>query len=103
MDYYVYILQCNDNSYYTGITNDIDRRLAEHNDGQDSRCYTYNRRPCKLVFADEFPTAIEAITVEKQIKGWRRAKKEALIQGDFDTLIGLSKSLNVFSERSQSV
>jgi putative endonuclease len=79
----VYIVLCSDASYYTGITNDTDRRLYEHNSGIDRFCYTYTRRPVRLVYAAEFTDPNEAIRWEKQIKGWSRAKKDALIRGDF--------------------
>ena len=88
--YHVYILECSDKSYYTGVTNDLDRRLLEHQEGLDVKCYTYKRRPVKLKFFDEFLDINDAIAAEKQIKGWSRKKKEALIKGDFDELVKLS-------------
>ena len=88
---YVYILECSDGSYYTGITNDIDRRLAEHIEGHP-RCYTTTRRPIKLVWVSDELNIQDAILLEKQIKGWRRAKKTALIEGNFDDLPRLSKA-----------
>ena len=90
--YYVYILLCNDGSYYTGITNDIDRRFDEHQTGYNVNCYTYRRRPVKLVFNELFYDVNQAIAFEKQIKGWRRAKKEAIIKGDWHLLPELSKT-----------
>ena len=83
---YVYILLCADGSYYTGITTDLERRLQEHQDGADPYAYTYTRRPVKLAWAKEVPTYEDALRLERQIKGWRRAKKEALIRGDFAAL-----------------
>ena len=88
--YYVYILECSDSSFYTGITNDIDRRLEEHNHGENENSYTHNRRPVKLKFVEEFLDVNQAIAWEKQIKGWSRAKKKALIAGDPDKIIELS-------------
>jgi len=88
--YFVYILLCSDNSYYTGITNDLERRLYEHETGLNPGSYTSKRRPLKLVFHERFPDAIQAIAFEKQIKGWNRAKKEALINGRWDLLPELS-------------
>lgn len=73
--YYVYIIQCADNSYYTGITNNLERRMAEHNSGIDSYCYTYKRRPLKLVFQQQFTEVTQAIAFEKQVKGWTRKKE----------------------------
>lgn len=90
--YHVYILLCADGSYYTGVTNDIDRRFIEHVDGINEDCYTFTRRPLKLVFAEPFPDINQAIAFEKQVKGWRRAKKEALIQNNWEALPALSKT-----------
>ncbi|GAC1309640.1 MAG: GIY-YIG nuclease family protein [Mucilaginibacter sp.] len=89
--YFVYILLCSDNSYYTGITNDIERRLYEHESGLDPGSYTCKRRPVKLVFQETFTEVVQAIAFEKQIKGWKRRKKEAMINGDWDLLPELSK------------
>jgi putative endonuclease len=88
---YVYIIECNDKSYYTGVTNNIERRLFEHNNGLNPECYTFNRRPLKLIFCEHFDNPLTAIEREKQIKGWSRAKKEALIKGDMKRLISLAK------------
>lgn len=90
MSYYVYILLCSDGSYYTGVTNNIYLRLAQHNAGLDKSAYTYSRRPLKLVFSEEFNSVFEAIKLEKQIKGWSRLKKEALIRRDYGELVRLS-------------
>jgi putative endonuclease len=90
--YFVYILLCSDNSYYTGITNNLERRLYEHENGIDPKSYTFKRRPVKLVFQEMFTEVIQAIAFEKQVKGWRRAKKEALINGNWDLLPKLSKT-----------
>lgn len=88
--YFVYILRCNDNSYYTGITNDIDRRLYEHENGMEPG-YTSKRRPVKLVFCEPFEDVNQAIAFEKQVKGWSRKKKEAIINGQWELLPELSK------------
>jgi putative endonuclease len=90
--YFVYILSCSDNSYYTGITNDIDRRVAEHESGENTTSYTFKRRPLKLVFCEQFTDINQAIAFEKQVKGWRRAKKEALINGDWHLLPELART-----------
>lgn len=92
--YYVYIIECSDGSYYTGITNDINKRMDEHEDGLNTNCYTYNRRPIQLIFQEVFNDVIQAISFEKKLKGWSRAKKEALIEGDFDKLQILSECRN---------
>ncbi|MFD0792635.1 GIY-YIG nuclease family protein [Mucilaginibacter litoreus] len=90
--YHVYILLCRDGSYYTGVTNNIERRMIEHESGENIHCYTFKRRPLKLVFATDFGDINQAIAFEKQIKGWRRAKKEALIAGRWDLLPELAKT-----------
>jgi predicted GIY-YIG superfamily endonuclease len=84
MPYFVYILECADGSYYTGSTNDISRRIGEHEQGLSRAAYTYSRRPIKLVWSEEVETYHEALNHEKQIKGWCRAKKEALICGNWN-------------------
>ena len=89
--YFVYILLCSDKSYYVGITNDVPKRCAEHGEGMDPKCYTYQKRSLTLVFQQGFREVTDAIAFEKQIKGWSRKKKEALIQGKFDALPMLSK------------
>ena len=91
MPFYVYILRCSDGSYYTGITENIEIRLAQHQAGELPG-YTKKRRPVELMFCDEFLYMDDAIDRERQIKGWSRGKKEALIAGDWDLLVDLSKS-----------
>jgi len=93
-NYYVYILQCTDKSYYTGITNNIELRLHEHNQGIDPNCYTYSRRPVILKFVQCFNNPVDAISAEKQIKKWSRKKKEALINSDWNRLHELAKCKN---------
>ncbi|MDX1543665.1 MAG: GIY-YIG nuclease family protein [Christiangramia sp.] len=75
--YFVYILKCSDGSYYTGITNDFERRIIEHQDGIDPTCYTFKRRPLKLEFNEEFDNVLIAINFEKKIKDWTRLKKRS--------------------------
>ena len=83
---FVYVVQCADGSYYTGTTRgDLDKRIAEHSSGHFAG-YTAQRRPVKLVFSQSFERITDAISAERQIKGWSRAKKEALIKRDFGTL-----------------
>ena len=89
--YFVYILKCSDGSYYTGITNDLDRRVAEHNEGNDTNAFVYKRRPVKLVWYTSYGDVRNAIALEKKLKGWNKRKKEALIRGDFNALPNLSK------------
>lgn len=88
---YVYILKCSDNTYYTGVTSNLSQRIFQHESGVFQDCYTFNRRPVSLVFYAEFTDITIAIQKEKQIKKWSRAKKEALILGEFDDLPNLAK------------
>ncbi len=88
---WIYILRCCDGCYYTGSAVDLDKRLAEHIAGAYSG-FTSKRLPVKLVFSCEMPTIHDAFLRERQIKGWTRRKKEALINGDWDKLIEYSKS-----------
>ncbi len=91
MAFCVYILRCADASYYAGHTDDLEKRVAEHELGLVPG-YTHTRRPVKLVFADEFPSRLEALERERQIKGWSRAKKEALIKANWGRLHRLTKT-----------
>ncbi len=88
---FVYILTCSDNSYYTGITSNLAKRWEQHQSGYYKECYTYTRRPLKLSFYAEFSDIRIALEWEKKIKKWSRAKKKALIDGDFEALPNLSK------------
>jgi predicted GIY-YIG superfamily endonuclease len=97
---WVYILQCNDDSYYAGTSTFLDQRMEEHQLGIYPG-YTSTRRPVKLVWLAEFPDIFQAMEVEKQIKGWSRKKKEALIKGDFDLLHELAQSMEM-KERRES-
>ncbi|MET3027722.1 GIY-YIG nuclease family protein [Flavobacterium sp. UW10123] len=92
--YYVYILKCSDGSYYTGMTNDINRRLNEHNYGLNKESYTFDKRPLELIFCTEFNDVVQAIAFEKQVKGWRRKKKEAIIKDKWEDLKKLSECVN---------
>ncbi len=82
MGFWVYILKCADNSYYTGHTDNLEKRIAKHQTGE-LEGYKSTRLPVVLVFAQEFPTCEEALLSERRIKGWSRKKKEALIRGDW--------------------
>ncbi len=85
---FVYILQCSDGSYYVGSHrgDDVMTRVAEHEHGRDPKAYTFRRRPVRLVWSEFFPDIVAAVLLERQLKGWSRAKKEALIAGDFARL-----------------
>jgi predicted GIY-YIG superfamily endonuclease len=89
MAFYAYILQCSDASYYTGHTDDLEARLVAHRRGT-FKGYTHSRRPLRLVWCEAFPTRDEAFQAERQIKGWSRAKKDALIELDWDRLVALA-------------
>ena len=89
MSFWVYILRCSDASYYTGHTDNLEKRINEHQLGEGSG-YT-KRRPVQLVFSQEFATREEALTAELQVKPWSRKKKEALIRGDWEALRQASK------------
>jgi putative endonuclease len=96
--YYVYILECNDESYYTGVTNNLDERLAQQESGYVISCYTFKRRPLKLVYSIQMDDINQAIALEKQIKGWSRKKKQAFINEDWDKLKVLSKNYTEFGK-----
>lgn len=89
--YYVYILKCNDGTYYTGFTSNLTKRIFEHDKGTHKDAYTYKRRPVELVYYCEFTNPDFAIDTEKQIKKWSKAKKEALINNEFEKLPNLAK------------
>lgn len=84
--YYVYILKCSDDSYYTGVTNNLNKRINQHNLGVDITSYTYKRRPLQLAYFELFKDIEQAIAFEKQIKGWSRKKKEALIKNNWQRI-----------------
>ncbi|GAB3350712.1 GIY-YIG nuclease family protein [Lysobacter tyrosinilyticus] len=88
--FWVYMLRCADRSYYIGHTDNLDARIAQHHAGTLPR-YTLARRPLTLVFSQEFVTREEALAVERQLKGWSRAKKEALIQADWAAINRLGR------------
>ncbi|MGV3650047.1 MAG: GIY-YIG nuclease family protein [Devosia sp.] len=90
MDIVVYILRCADGSYYVGNTRKpIEQRVAEHNSGVIA-CYTQSRLPVELVYAEVTNVLMVAFERERQLKGWSRAKKEALIAGQLEDLPGLA-------------
>ncbi len=87
---WTYILECADGSYYVGSTVFLEARLWQHNHDPDGPTYTRKRRPVRLMWSGEFPTAAEAFAFEKQVQGWRRSKREALIRGELGLLPRLS-------------
>jgi putative endonuclease len=89
--FWVYILHCADDTYYTGHTDDLDKRIAQHKAGDNDTCYTFKRRPVELVFSETFASRHEALAAEQQIKGWSRSKKEAMMRGAWDEVVRLSR------------
>lgn len=96
--FYLYMLRCSDGSYYVGHTDDLEKRMDEHDEGTHGG-YTSQRLPVELVFVDEFVTREETIERERQLKGWSRAKKEALIRSDWAELRRLARR---YSSRRKS-
>ena len=82
MQFWVYILRCSDGSYYTGHSDALEQRLAQHRDGEGSD-WTRSRRPVELVWCADAPTREEALAFERRVKNWSRAKKEAMMAGDW--------------------
>lgn len=93
MSFYAYILRCVDHSYYVGHTDDLERRMAQHEAGEIPG-HTQTRLPVRLVFSQEFPTRAEALAAERQLKGWSRAKKEAMIAGNWERVSILARGRN---------
>ena len=98
---YVYILKCRDTSYYTGVTNNPERRLFEHNSGMNKNSYTSTRLPVEMIYCERFNDFILAIRWEKKIKSWSRKKKEALIKGNWDALRIASECKNETSHKNK--
>ncbi len=96
----MYILECSDGSYYTGSTKDLERRLWEHQNMLGAN-YTKKRLPVKLVYHEEYSRIDEAFYREKQVQGWSRKKKEALIEGKPELLPKLAKK--IFSKKGASI
>ena len=96
---YVYILECSDDTLYVGVTSNVGRRFIEHISGLHEDSYTFSRRPLKLVYCKQFPSPLDAIEYEKQLKGWSKAKKIALINNDFNSLHELAECKNKTSHK----
>ncbi len=99
--FHVYILRCGDGSYYAGHTDDLDARMMQHHDGLIG--YTSARKPLELVWQGEFEAREGAIAFEQQIKGWTRAKKEALIAGDWNRIQELARSKKIVAANQKTV
>lgn len=91
MAFYAYLLRCSDGSYYVGHTDDIELRMAQHQTGVLGG-YTARRRPVELLWSDSFMTRDEAFWAEQKLKGWSRAKKEALMAGDWGRVSELAQN-----------
>jgi putative endonuclease len=100
--YTVYIVECHDGAYYVGITNDLERRLWEHNTGFNKTCFTYNRRPVELKYFESSADIKQAIAYEKQLKGWSRKKKQALFKENWEEIKRLSRSASTTSVNNPS-
>jgi putative endonuclease len=92
MNFWVYLIRCSDGSYYTGHTDNLESRIAQHVTGAIPSCHTFSRRPVECVFSQDFATREEALVSEQQIKGWGRKKKEAMIRGDWAEVSRLARS-----------
>ncbi|SDB64402.1 putative endonuclease [Flavobacteriaceae bacterium MAR_2010_188] len=90
--FYVYILSCSDDSYYTDMTNNLEQRIIQHQLGNNPDTYTFSRRPVLLKWYVECNDPNDAIRIEKQIKGWTKRKKTAIINGQWDDLVTFSKN-----------
>ncbi|WP_153506057.1 GIY-YIG nuclease family protein [Cumulibacter manganitolerans] len=87
----MYILRCSDATYYVGSTWDVESRLWQHQNGEGA-AYTRRRRPVELVYSEEYESIAAAFVREKQVQGWSRAKREALIRGDYAEIKRLGRS-----------
>ena len=90
--FFVYVLKCSDGSYYTGHTENLAIRLAQHNQRYSPSCYTFNRLPIELIFQQAHVTRAEALAAERQTKGWSRKKKEAMMKGDWAEVSRFSRN-----------
>jgi putative endonuclease len=98
MAFWTYILLCADGLYYTGHTDDLEKRIGQHQSGMIEG-FTSSRLPARLMWSQDFPTRYEALDAELKIKKWSKAKKQALIRGDWDSLSHFAKPPK---ERNQS-
>ena len=92
MAFYAYMLRCSDGRYYVGSTDDLELRVAQHQQGAFPDCYTFKRRPVTLVWSECFPERLQAKEAERQLKGWGRAKKEAVIAADWERISELAQN-----------
>ncbi|WAK04007.1 GIY-YIG nuclease family protein [Methylobacter sp. YRD-M1] len=97
--FWVYILRCADGSYYTGHTDNLEMRIGQHQAGEYAG-YTATSRPLELIWSQECHTREEALLAERQIKGWSRKKKEAMMRGDWEEVSRLAQSKSVHPSTS---
>jgi predicted GIY-YIG superfamily endonuclease len=93
MAFWAYMLHCRGGTFYTGHTDDLELRIAKHQSGLYPG-YTQDHLPVELVWSQEFPSRYEALSAERQIKGWSRKKKLALIRGDWEAIKRFARSRN---------
>ena len=93
MSFYTYMLHCNGGAFYVGHTDNLERRVAEHESGLITG-FVADHWPAKLVWSEAFPTRLEALEMERRVKGWSRAKKMALIRGDWNRISELAAGKN---------
>ena len=91
MSFYTYMLHCADGKYYVGHTDNLEARIAQHQSGMFGG-YTLRRRPVELVWSENFQSRLEALNVERQLKGWSKGKKAALAAGDWDKVSELARN-----------
>jgi tRNA(Arg) A34 adenosine deaminase TadA/predicted GIY-YIG superfamily endonuclease len=102
MSFWVYMLRCSDGSYYTGHTDNLEKRIGQHHAGEIQSCYTYKRRPLTVVWTQDFSSRIAALESEMQVKRWSRAKKEALIASDWQKVSELARNRTQTAEHARS-
>lgn len=98
-EFYIYIVECNDKSYYCGVTNSVEKRIWEHNNDLDDKHYTFKRRPVILKYVESYKDVNDAITREKQLKRWSRKKKEALIMHNHKDLPEIARGKKGYLNR----
>ena len=96
---WMYILECRDGSYYVGSTTDLEARVWQHNHDPDGPVYTRRRRPVHVVWSAQYDSVEQAFLYEKQVQGWSRRKREALIWGDFELLPSLARRRTSSTDR----
>jgi putative endonuclease len=99
--FWVYIIKCSDGSYYTGHTDNLEIRISQHKAGECPG-YTAKRLPVEFLWSQEFNTREEALAAERQIKGWSRKKKEAMMRGDWAEVSRLAQSKSIHALRLRS-